>query len=117
MKSTLKYIAGLFIAGALFSSCQKKIELDPTHTIDGDNFFNTVDEYDYVLTGDYQRLKQNSMYGGTNGGSIYLCAADIAADNFYNGPENLGNLNTAFRWNYTADAFQVQGGWDAAYVV
>jgi starch-binding outer membrane protein, SusD/RagB family len=117
MKSTAKYIMALFIAGALFSSCKKTVELDPTHTVNGDDFFNTVDEYDFVLTGTYQRLKQNALYGGVNGGSIFLSAIDIAGDNFFNGPNNLGNLNTAFRWNYTADNASVQGAWDAAYQV
>lgn len=117
MKSTLKYIMGLFIAGALFSSCKKTTDLNPTHTINGDDFFKTVDEYDYVLTGTYQRLKQNGLYGGVNGGSMYLSAADIAADNFASGADNLGNLNLAFRWNYTSDDGPIQAAWDNAYVV
>ncbi|HEY6502986.1 MAG TPA: RagB/SusD family nutrient uptake outer membrane protein [Chitinophagaceae bacterium] len=117
MKSTVKYIMALIVAGSLFSSCKKAIDLDPTHTINGDDFFETVDEYDFVLTGTYQRLKQNGLYGGVNGGSLFLSAVDIAADNFYNGPDNLGNLNTAFRWNYTADNPSVQAAWDDAYRV
>jgi starch-binding outer membrane protein, SusD/RagB family len=117
MKSTVKYIMALLVAGALFSSCKKTVDKNPSHTIDGDDFFKTIDEYDYVLTGTYQRLKLNGLYGGVNGGSIFLSAADIAADNFYNGPDNLGNMNFAFRWNYTADNNSVQGGWDDAYRV
>jgi starch-binding outer membrane protein, SusD/RagB family len=117
MKSTVKYIMALLVTGTLFSSCKKTIDLDPTHTINGDDFFKTIDEYDYVLTGTYQRLKLNGLYSGVNGGSIYLSAADIAADNFYNGPDNLGNSNSLFRWNYTADNNPVQGGWDDAYRV
>lgn len=117
MKNTVKYIIALFVAGFLFSSCKKVVDVDPSHTIDGDGFFNTVDEYDFALTGAYQRLKRNGLYGGINGGSMFLSAVDIAADNFYNGPNNLGNLNTAFRWNYTADNASVQGAWDDAYLV
>ncbi|MEI9909717.1 MAG: RagB/SusD family nutrient uptake outer membrane protein [Bacteroidota bacterium] len=117
MKSTVKYIMTLFIGAALFSSCKKTIDLDPTHTINGQDFFKTIDEYDYVLTGTYQRLKLNGLYSGVNGGSIFLSAVDIAGDNFYNGPDNLGSLNTAFRWNYTADNNSVQAAWDNAYQV
>jgi hypothetical protein len=117
MKSTLQYIMTLLVAGSLFSSCQKTVEKNPTHTINGDDFFKTIDEYDFALTGAYQRLKLNGLYGGVNGGSIFLSAADIAADNFYNGPDNLGSMNFAFRWNYTADNPSVQGGWDDAYRV
>lgn len=117
MKSTVKYISALFVAGAMLASCSKTIDKDPTHTIDGDDFFNNVDEYDYALTGAYQRLKANSLYGGVNGGSIFLAAPDVAADNFYNGPDNLGNLNSVNRWNYTADNGSVAGAWNAAYGV
>lgn len=117
MKSTVKYIAALLVAGSLFSSCKKTVDKNPTHTINGDDFFKTIDEYDYVLTGAYQRLKLNGLYGGVNGGSVFLSSADIAADNFYNGPDNLGAQNTFFRWNYTADNNPVQGAWDDAYRV
>jgi hypothetical protein len=117
MKSTVKYIMALLVAGSLFSSCKKAVDKNPTHTINGDDFFKTIDEYDYVLTGTYQRLKLNGLYGGVNGGSVFLSSADIAADNFYNGPDNLGSQNTFFRWNYTADNTSVQGAWDDAYRV
>jgi hypothetical protein len=77
-----------------------------------------VDDYDFALTGAYQRLKQNSLYSGVNGGSVWLAGPDLAADNFSSGGSaNLGNLNTLYRWNYTADEPVVQGAWDAAYLV
>ena len=117
MKNILRYSWALLAGGMLFASCSKTVELNPTHTINGDDFFTNVDDYDFVLTGAYNRLKLNSLYGGVNGGSVFLSSVDIASDNFYNGPNNLGNLNTMFRWNYTADNAVPQGGWDAAYVV
>lgn len=99
-------------------SCKKTVEVDPTHTINGDDFFKKIDDYDFALTGAYQRLKQNSLYSGVNGGSVFLSAPDIAADNFYSGGSaNLGAMNSLFRWNYTADDAVVQGAWDAAYLV
>ncbi len=113
MKSYILLIAILLT----IVSCSKSIDLDPTHSVNGDDFFKTVDEYEQALTGTYQRLKQNSLYGGVNGGSVFLSSVDIAADNFYSGPNNLGNLNNMFRWNYTADDPVVQGAWDAAYLV
>lgn len=118
MKRTLKYIGVLFLAASVFGSCKKAVDVDPTHTIDGDDFFNNVDDYDFVLTGAYQKLKQNSLYSGVNGGSVWLAGPDLAGDNFYSGgAANLGNLNTLYRWNYTADQAVVEAAWDAAWVV
>jgi hypothetical protein len=117
MKRILAYIsfAGLVAIG--FASCKKSIDLNPTTTVNGDEFFQKIDDYDFALTGAYQRLKQNGLYGGVNGGSVFLSSVDIAADNFYSGPTNLGNLNTMFRWNYAADNTVTQSGWDDAYRV
>jgi hypothetical protein len=118
MKLTIRYLTIVFITVTVFSSCKKTVDLDPTHTINGDNFFKSIDDYDFALTGAYQKLKQNSLYSGVNGGSVWLAGPDLAADNFYSGGSaNLGNLNTLFRWNYTADEPVIQGAWDAAYVV
>jgi hypothetical protein len=117
MKYSIRYITGLIIGGAFLSSCSKTVDIDPTHTVNGENFFTTVEDYDLALTGAYQRLKLNSLYGGVNGGSVFLCAVDVAADNFYSGANNLGSLNTMFRWNYTADGTVPQGAWNSAYNV
>jgi hypothetical protein len=117
MKRTIKHISFFLLGILCFASCKKTVDLDPSHTVNGDEFFTTADDYDFSLTGAYQRLKQNSLYSGVNGGSIFLSAVDIAGDNFRTGPSNLGNLNTMFRWNYTADNSVVRGGWQAAYAV
>jgi hypothetical protein len=117
MKRTVKYLMGLFLTGLMFASCNKAVDLNPSHTIDGDDFFKTVDEYDFALTGAYRNIRAaNSLYAGVNGGSVWLAAVDIAADNFYGGPNNLGNLNTAFRWNYTADGAVPRNAWNQAYL-
>ncbi|RYF84696.1 MAG: hypothetical protein EON98_08530, partial [Chitinophagaceae bacterium] len=117
MKKSLNYILVFALGAGALVSCQKSIDLNPTHTVKGDDFFTKVDDYDFALTGAYQRLKQNSLYSGVNGGSVFLSSVEIAGDNLRPGPTNLGNLNTMFRWNYTADNGVVQGGWNAAYFV
>jgi starch-binding outer membrane protein, SusD/RagB family len=117
MKRLFKHITFIALGAMCLASCKKTVDLNPTHTVNGDEFFNKADDYDFSLTGAYQRLKQNSLYSGVNGGSVFLAAVDIAADNFRTGPSNLGNLNTMFRWNYTADNGVVEGGWQAAYAV
>jgi len=117
MKRTLQSIAILVFGTAAFVSCKKTVDLDPTHTVNGEEYFTKIDDYDFSLTGAYQRLKQNSLYSGVNGGSLFLSSVDIAGDNLRPGPTNLGNLNTMFRWNYTAGSGVTEGGWDAAYNV
>lgn len=116
MKKAIIYTAIFLAAGAFVTSCKKSVELTPTHTIDGDEL-NTADDHDRVLTGAYAAMRSNSLYGGVNGGSVWLCGPDIAADNFYGGTQNLGNLNTLFRWNYTADNTVTEAAWLAAYQV
>ena len=49
MKNTIRYIAALLIGGVLLSSCSKTVDLDPTHTVNGDNFFTKADDYDLAL--------------------------------------------------------------------
>lgn len=117
MKRSVKYIFLLASLAVFFTACKKSINLEPITTVSGDEFFQTIDDYDFALTGAYQRLKANGLYGGINGGSVFLSSVDIAADNFFSGPTNLGNLNTVFRWNYTADNGVPQGGWNDAYGV
>lgn len=118
MKYITRYLLGSLLAASVLSSCKKTVDLNPTHTINGDDFFKNIDDYDFALTGAYQRLKQNSLYGGVNGGSVFLSAPDVAADNFYSGGSaNLGAMNSMYRWNYTADDAVVQGAWDQSYLV
>ena len=57
-----------FILPALMS-CKKAIELDPTHNVDGGNFFTKIEDYELTLTGIYSRLLQDSYYGNGNNGS------------------------------------------------
>lgn len=117
MKKVFNHISIITVCAVLTLSCKKSIDLNPTHTVNGDEFFTKADDYDFALTGAYQRLKQNGIYGGVNGGSVFLSGVDVAADNFRSGPANLGNINTMFRWNYTADGAVPQAGWDDAYLV
>lgn len=117
MKKILQYISVVAVACFVAVSCSKKLDLDPIGTVDGEQFFTKLEDYEFALTGAYSRLKQNSLYSGINGGSVFLSGVDLAGDNFREGPTNLGNLNTMYRWNYTAASAVVKGGWDAAYRV
>ena len=117
MKKVLHHISMVALCAALTLSCKKSVDLNPTHTVNGDEFFTKADDYDLALTAAYQRLKANGLYSGVNGGSIFLSGVDIASDNLSDGSSNLGNLNAMNRWNYTADNPAVKGGWDDAYRV
>jgi hypothetical protein len=117
MKKLLNHIFLAALCSLLALSCKKSVDLNPTHTVNGEEFFTKADDYDFALTAAYQRLKTNGLYGGVNGGSVFLSGVDVAADNFRSGPTNLGNINTMHRWNYTADNPVVEAGWDEAYRV
>ena len=99
MKKVFSHITIVAVCAVFTLSCKKSIDLNPTHTVNGDEFFTKADDYDFALTGAYQRLKQNGLYSGVNGGSVFLSGPDVASDNFRSGPTNLGNFNTMFRWN------------------
>ena len=54
MKKLLNYIILPGLSIAMMVSCKKTVDLDPTHTINGDEFFTKVEDYDFSLTGAYQ---------------------------------------------------------------
>ena len=64
MKFNIKYFSiSLIPALMVLSSCTKKLDLNPTYTINGDASFTTIADYEASLVGTYARLKANSYYG------------------------------------------------------
>ena len=39
MKYSVKYIAAFILGVAFLTSCSKQVDIDPSHTVNGDNFF------------------------------------------------------------------------------
>jgi hypothetical protein len=103
-------------AAGWLSSCSKAIDQDPSHTIDGSQFFKTVEDYEKALVGVYARLQQDGYYGTSNTGANALVGLpDIMSDNLFESSESLGNFQDYSRWTYTADDASIAGMWLDAY--
>jgi starch-binding outer membrane protein, SusD/RagB family len=119
MKKTLiKYGLGIGLVVMGLTSCKKAIELDPTHSVDGGNFFTKIEDYELALTGTYARLLQDSYYGnGNNGSGPFVGLPDMMSDNLFESSESLANYQNFSRWNYVADDPFVQDIWEDGYRV
>ncbi|MFL5740818.1 MAG: RagB/SusD family nutrient uptake outer membrane protein [Flavisolibacter sp.] len=117
MKSKLKYFSAIVMAGSVLASCTKKIDLNPTYTVNGDASFTTIADYEAALIGTYARLKANSYYGSVNGSNAFVGLPDMLSDNFYESSESLANYTTLQRWSYTADDGNIEDTWLDAYSV
>ncbi len=99
-------------------SCKKAIDLEPTHNVDGSNFFTKIEDYELSLTGVYTRLQQDSYYGnGNNGSGPFVGLPDMMSDNLFESAESLANYQNFSRWNYVADDPFVQDIWEDGYRV
>ena len=116
-----KIIQNILLAGLLtgaLASCKKAIDLQPTHNVDGSQFFNKIEDYELALTGTYSRLLQDSYYGNSNtGAGAFVGLPDMLSDNFFESTESLFNYQNFARWNYVADDPFVQDIWEDAYRV
>jgi starch-binding outer membrane protein, SusD/RagB family len=105
------------VAGGI-TSCSKAIELDPTHTVDGANFFTKIEDYERVLTGAYSQLLQDSYFGTSNtGANAAVGLPDVMSDNFLESNESLGNFQDYSRWTFTADDASINAMWLDMYTV
>lgn len=118
MKIVTKIIFSITLTGSvLFSSCRKQIDQEPVYTLNGDNAFKTIEDYQFALTGAYSRLLQNSIYASSNGANAFACLSDMMTDNLFETSESLGNYTDFSRWSYTADDANIEDTWLDAYRV
>jgi starch-binding outer membrane protein, SusD/RagB family len=116
MKNILKYIASFAVGSLLLASCTKEIETDPTYTLNGEERFKTVSDYEFALTGAYSLFLSNSYYGSGNA-NAFVALPDMMSDNLYEGTESLANFTQFANWYYTADDALVEDIWLDAYSV
>lgn len=117
MKRIIKYGLVLSIMASSMVSCKKALDLNPSHSADGQEIFTRIEDYEFALTGTYARLLQNSYYGSTNGANAFVGLPDMMSDNFFESSESLANYQNFSRWNYVADDPLVQDLWLDAYRV
>jgi len=118
MKKSYKiYSALILLLFAALSSCKKTIDIEPTHTENGENSFTKIEDYEFALTGAYSRLLSVNYYGSSNGSSAFSTLSDMMTDNLFESSETLGNYQNFSHWTYTADDTNIDATWLAAYRV
>ncbi len=116
MKKSYKiYLAVTFFL--TLGSCKKVIDIEPTHTVNGDASFTKIEDYEAALTGAYSRLLSVNYYGSSNGSSAFSTLSDMMTDNLFETGESLGNYQNFSHWTYTADDTNIDATWLAAYRV
>lgn len=113
MNTTFKYISTIVLGSLLLTACKKQIDQSPTHTLDGDKRFETIEDYEFALTGAYTRLLQGSYFGST--GLPFL--PEILSDNAAETNESLANYTTLSTWNYTSDDANIEDVWLDHYLL
>ncbi|MEP7166184.1 MAG: RagB/SusD family nutrient uptake outer membrane protein [Ferruginibacter sp.] len=118
MKKSYKiYSAAILFMFFMLGSCKKVIDIEPTHTVNGDASFKTIEDYEAALTGAYSRLLSVNYYGSSNGSSAFSTLSDMMTDNLFESGESLGNYQNFSHWTYTADDTNIDATWLAAYRV
>ncbi len=116
-KQLIQYSLIITLAVITLPACKKALDLNPSHSADGQTIFTKIEDYELALTGTYSRLLQNSYYGSTGGANAFVGLPDMMSDNLFEGAESLANYQSFSRWNYVADDPQVQDIWEDAYRV
>lgn len=117
MKKSYKIIIAALMLLILFAGCKKVIELQPTHTLDGETAFDKIEDYEFALTGAYSRLLSVNYYGSSNGSNAFATLSDMMTDNLFESGESLGNYQNFSHWTYAADDQNIEASWLAAYRV
>src|SRR5258705_7627081 len=111
---TKKFLAILLLASSIVS-CKKVLNVDPQYALDG-NKLNSLEDYEFALTGAYTGFRSTSYYGATDGASnAFACLPDILSDNLNETGESLGNERVFSRWAYAEDEGQIENTWTAGY--
>ena len=105
------FIAILVIAS--LASCKKVIEVEPTHQLDGSTRFETIEDFDFALTGAYALFRSANYYGA--GSNAYVNLPDMLTHNLNETTESLGNYQTLSTWRYAEDEPNISATWQAAY--
>lgn len=110
MKKIISYIGVLFIL--LYSSCNNFIDLTPTHSLDRDNTFQTITDYDAALTGAYGAM----IFGGYYGAN-YLAMPEYMTENTKRTVELFSGQDDTDNWLATPSAGRITDAWEDPYIV
>src|SRR5438046_4732253 len=110
-----KKLLGVLLLACSLASCKKILNIDPEYNLDGQKL-NSIQDYEFALTGAYTGFRSTSYYGATNAASnAFVCLPDILSDNLNENGESLSNERVFSRWAYAEDETQIENTWIAAY--
>ncbi len=79
---------------------------------------NSVEDYEFALTGAYRSFQNVNYYGATSAASnAFVALPDMLADGLEETGESLGNEENFSRWLYAEDDNQIEATWLAAYEI
>ena len=91
------------------------MDINPEYALDKSDL-NSLEDYEFALTGAYRGFQSVSYYGATNASSnAFVCLPDMLSDNVNESSESLGNERVFSRWAYAEDENQIENTWIAAY--
>lgn len=102
----------------MVTSCKKAIDVQPEFVKDGSQIFQTLNDYEFALTGAYALFRATGYFGtGAQTNSTWATLPDMMSDNLLQTGEDLGNWATQVNWTYATDENDIEVAWLAAYSV
>ena len=99
------------------ASCKKVVDVKPQYILDGQEL-NSIQDFEFALTGAYAAFQSTNYYGATDGASnAFVTLPDMLSDNLNETNESLGNEQVFSRWAYAEDESQIENTWIAGYAI
>ena len=112
-----KKILTIILLTSSLASCKKVVDVKPNYVLDGQEL-NSIQDFEFALTGAYSAFQSTSYYGATDGESnAFVTLPDMLSDNLNESDESLGNEQVFSRWAYAEDESQIENTWIAGYAI
>ena len=118
MKIKQLFISFGLLCIIMVSACKKTIDVAPEFVKDGSAIFQTLNDYEFALTGAYALFRGTAYFGsGGQTTSSWANLPDMMTDNVLQTGEDLGNWATQVNWTYATTENDIEVAWIAAYSV
>jgi len=113
---TKKFFVTILLICSL-ASCKKVVDVKPQYILDGQEL-NSIQDFEFALTGAYAAFQNTNYYGATDAASnAFVTLPDMLSDNLNETDESLGNERVFSRWAYAEDESQIENTWIAGYAI
>ena len=113
---TKKFFVIILLTCSL-ASCKKVVDVKPQYILDGQEL-NSIQDFEFALTGAYSAFQNTNYYGATDAASnAFVTLPDMLSDNLNETDESLGNERVFSRWAYAEDESQIENTWIAGYAI